>query len=497
MTARVIRAERELGLKDALRSTYDQERAVEKVREFERKLREPFVDRNAEALAITLALMTKQHVVMIGDPGTSKSQLAVRAARLMDASLFEYLMTSHTDPSELLGPLDIKAYQDGIWRRIPDGRLPEAEVAFLDEIFKGTSGTLNTLLLLINERKYYDGAAKKDAALKTLIGASNEPPIEQELAALYDRILLRCFTRPVPEERRTELEEVGRRNMREGTLDNVQPVLDNDTREILYAMQFGVDLEKIKPLKRRLDRLLESRGVSMTDRRRVWSDSIIAAHAVLNNRKVALPEDLEVLRFIAPSDEEDHETVTGIIYDEIDTPMGRGKRLRDMRREIKSIEGATDMERLRDIIAHSPLETLMEIKASLMAARGSSGIRRGLRDSNEEVREAAEAIARETRLLLRAVNNRYVKIVLAHLKFGSDQVDQIRAGLDEIKSDRDQLLQEKKGILEFMEHDLTQSARESKNSRLRDAMSELNKKSVAAIHEIDAAIEEIPVTEVF
>lgn len=72
-----------------------------------------------------------------------------------------------------------------------DSYLPDADVAFIDEIFKANSSILNTLLTLLNERSFDNGAGRTTVPLVCLVGASNEMPESEELDALYDRFLLR------------------------------------------------------------------------------------------------------------------------------------------------------------------------------------------------------------------------------------------------------------------------------------------------------------------
>ena len=101
-------------------------------------------------------------------------------------------MTSFSTPEEIFGPLSLKALEEDEFRRKIDGCLPTAHVALLDEIFKASSAILNSLLTILNERKYHNGREIVDVPLLSVFGASNELPEEDEsLEALYDRFLFR------------------------------------------------------------------------------------------------------------------------------------------------------------------------------------------------------------------------------------------------------------------------------------------------------------------
>jgi len=173
---------------------------VSKIQSFYNELMKPFIGREEEARVIVLALMTGEHAVLIGKPGTAKSALIRRSAQLLNARLFMYLLTKFTEPSELFGPLDLVALKEGRYVRITKGKMLEADIIFLDEIFKANSAILNSILSILNERIFYDGYSEIKVPLWSLFGASNEVPDDPELEALYDRMLLRQYVKPVSED---------------------------------------------------------------------------------------------------------------------------------------------------------------------------------------------------------------------------------------------------------------------------------------------------------
>lgn len=168
------------------------------------------VDREAPIKLVLLTVLAGENIVLVGPPGTAKSLIARRMAQVLgntqNGGYFEYLLTKFSTPDEIFGPLSISELKADRFRRNTTGYLPCVELAFLDEVFKASSSILNALLTILNERIYHNGAEAQNVSLRALIAASNELPTgQEELAALYDRFLLRCFVDYVAVERLTAL----------------------------------------------------------------------------------------------------------------------------------------------------------------------------------------------------------------------------------------------------------------------------------------------------
>src|SRR6476660_4359556 len=151
------------------------------------------VEREAVVQLVGLCAVAGEHLLVIGPPGTAKSEAVRRVARALGGQVFEYLLGRFTEPSEIFGPIDLRRLKEGVVETETAGMLPEAQFAFLDEVFRASTAILNTLLGILNERVFRRGHSVIQCPLRVCVGASNVLPEDDSLAAFADRFLVRIF----------------------------------------------------------------------------------------------------------------------------------------------------------------------------------------------------------------------------------------------------------------------------------------------------------------
>jgi MoxR-like ATPase len=191
------------------------EEALNRVNALRDALKRQFARKDEIIDLMAYAAVAQIPMVLLGPPGTAKSNMvrnfcrgvglsssdtraegpsmAEAAEDAVPSGFFEYLLTRYTTPEEVFGPVHIgELIENGVYRRVTAGRLPEAEIAFLDEIFKASSAIVNTLLSILNERIFHNGREVQQVPLIMVFAASNEPPQDPQLGALYDRFPIRA-----------------------------------------------------------------------------------------------------------------------------------------------------------------------------------------------------------------------------------------------------------------------------------------------------------------
>jgi MoxR-like ATPase len=257
------------------------------------------VEREALVELVALAAVAGEHLLVVGPPGTAKSEAVRRVARALGGQVFEYLLGRFTEPSEIFGPIDLRRLKEGVVETQTTGMLPEAEIAFLDEIFLGSTAILNTLLSLLNERTFRRGATRITVPLRVCVGASNALPDDEALAAFADRFLVRTFLDPIADPRLEELLEGGWSLARPASARRAT-MADLDT---LGAAALAADLAPIRPQLAHAIRLLRRSGVLLSDRRAVKVQRLVAAAAVMAGRATPTSADLWPLVMAVPSRE--------------------------------------------------------------------------------------------------------------------------------------------------------------------------------------------------
>lgn len=305
------------------------------VRQIVSELAAEFVGREEEAMVAVLGVITRNHVVLIGEPGTAKSALLRSLSDRIGGSYYYYLMSKYTIPDELVGPIDPIAYRAGKFQRIVSHWLPTAHIAFIDEVFKGSSQTLNTLLNVMNERKFIDiDGTEHNVPLISMFAASNELPQGEELQAFYDRILLKHFVQPVPPDKLKEgilLNMSGAKPQRTGiTLEELNRVYD-EIRE--YA---GAHKDSIAGIVSTIVSTMRANGIFISDRTAMgagYLPFLVAAYSWLNGINVKRAA-MEVAKYIIQDNDEQlnalHKSLQSIYPSELSDAMTRIEKLDDL-----------------------------------------------------------------------------------------------------------------------------------------------------------------------
>jgi MoxR-like ATPase len=362
-------------------------RVAAKVRDVGRALDERYLDKNELVRLLLVTLVAGEHMLIVGPPGTAKSALVRHLARLIDARYFEYLLTRFSEPNEIFGPIDIKAFREGTYVRRIEAMLPDADIVFLDEIFKSNSAILNSLLSILNERRFFTGSASIRVPLSSLYGATNEVPNDDALGAVFDRFLVRASSENLDSFHFHGLVERGLRGEIEALAEEGAIASDSATRPL-------VTLNEIRLLKSCLARQLQfpeeflarykglvfqirSEGVTLSDRRVVKLLKLFAASALVDGRPTVDDGDFFVLRHVWNSVDQ-----IAIVDDIVNPVLERHRRehpeARSRRPSARDLDGILAElgvirslllggEPLSDVQLFSQLRNLQEIRAALQA----------------------------------------------------------------------------------------------------------------------------------
>lgn len=302
----------------------------DRINRFRAALGRWFVDKQRLIDLMTISAVAQEPLLLVGPPGTAKSDLVLKfkdALGVGEEDYFEYMLTRFTEPSEVLGPIDINLLREGRYVRREKGKLPTARVVFLDEIFKSNSAILNSLLTIINERKFYQDGVAQPVRLKILFAAANEIPEHVELGALRDRFCLKAACRSVQEDHFVELLDVGlemqthrdlnRRPWAEGhaslcdflRANRYLTMLmgrrtQNELGEIVGDRELFFADELLREMRRVIKTLVREDDVFISDRKVVKLYRLLRTRAWIFHGGAVEREDLELLSYLGETREE-------------------------------------------------------------------------------------------------------------------------------------------------------------------------------------------------
>jgi len=358
-----------------------------------------FVGRERTLRLIMLALITKQHIYMVSPPGTGKTMME-RVARSFGMTVFYYLYSYDVKLEDIVYDVVIrKVPVDGGGEKIvldyelKNPGLGTCDIHFADEMFKAPTAVLNALLGAMNERRLTLGNREYKIPLWTLIAASNELPERAE--AVLDRFLFRDFLRYLEKDlwqdyliRYWVMHQPGYQKVR---VTVPRQVLEEAHNLVPAVDIYGVLGDYVKLLER-----LHERGITVSDRRKGRILQAMAASAVLAGRDVAEPEDLEVLLYTVPRNEDEFNVVAKVVDEHLGGLLKVRAELDSVKKQLVAFLGALPNKSTDEIIQFATRD-LHTIKSKLMMYKVPSLARRVEeidRLAEEAENQAVDALAR-------------------------------------------------------------------------------------------------------
>ena len=357
--------------------TPTQTAALSKVFALRLDISKNFFERQAEATVLCVALLAREHVLLLGLPGTGKSALTNAVSGALGSKTFDRLLTAFTMPEELFGPYSITGLQEDRYERKTEGYLPTAQVAFLDEIFKAGSPILNALLTLLNERSFDNGTSRQTCPLEIVIGASNELAADSSLDALYDRFMLRRWVNPIKDR------------------DAKKALLRSHGRPVVSVTLTHADLETAREAVETVtipevveDALLDLQdaiatelGIYVSDRRLCKLAKLVQAMAALAGRDVATTDDLLVLTDAIWQKPEERPAVHALVCKAVAPALADALKVLDAAVELMSNVPAAGLANVQKLAEANNALSQMVREVRAMA------------DGNERVLEVANQIS--------------------------------------------------------------------------------------------------------
>lgn len=336
--------------------------AQEKIVNIKAELNQLFIEREELINIMLLAVSTGTNLLMLGKPGTGKTNITEELCnRIENAQYFSWMLNKTSDPSEILGSFSVKEMENDKFMRVTKGKLPEAHISFMDEVYKSNAPTLNALLTIMNEHVFYNDGRKIPVPLISMFGASNEPPEDESLLALHDRFIFRINVEYIKSaSNKIRMFDNYVRNRAAGSnqkkttisLDEVKMLQDAGRNVKVTKTIMNAFLGVIKEL--------ENHNITVSDRRQNECFKVMQGAAVLRGGNSVALDDFRSLTYVLWENEEDLPIIESIINKAANPYDDRFAKIK------------ADFEEIRNSIESQPEGSKERVQAQ-MHAKGNIG----------------------------------------------------------------------------------------------------------------------------
>lgn len=324
---------------------------------------------------ILLAVLAGESAFLLGEPGTAKSLIAHRISEGFEdldttkpenagcVKYFEYLMSQFSTPDEIFGPVSLQALKNDEYKRITDNYLPKAQFAFLDEIWKASPAIQNSLLTILNEKKFQNGFESQKVPLQGFVAASNELPAKNEgLEAIFDRFLVRIIEDPISSDSTFFKMITSKKDTNTKIANKIDgsklKLLQEKAEEVEFPENLFEIIRNIRLEIKNYNKSLkeDDEAFLVSDRRWKKIVGLLKMSAFLNDRKEINLSDFEIVPYCIWSTENQYEEGKKIVKNVIEkTVKSYSEGLEKLFNEMETSRFSTEKKR-KKIIDEATLE---------------------------------------------------------------------------------------------------------------------------------------------
>lgn len=324
---------------------------------------------------ILLSVLAGESAFLLGEPGTAKSLIAHRISEGFEdldttkpenagcVKYFEYLMSQFSTPDEIFGPVSLQALKNDEYKRITDNYLPKAQFAFLDEIWKASPAIQNSLLTILNEKKFQNGFESQKVPLQGFVAASNELPAKNEgLEAIFDRFLVRIIEDPISSDSTFFKMITSKKDTNTKIANKIDgsklKLLQEKAEEVEFPENLFEIIRNIRLEIKNYNKSLkeDDEAFLVSDRRWKKIVGLLKMSAFLNDRKEINFSDFEIVPYCIWSTENQYEEGKKIVKNVIEkTVKSYSEGLEKLFNEMETSRFSTEKKR-KKIIDEATLE---------------------------------------------------------------------------------------------------------------------------------------------